>query len=265
MTRAGPTSSWLAALSLIALALLAGPPAWAARDEAALRACLKANASEDSLAQDIAITQTEAGGAIKRLSGRWYWRRGEPDQQAMLKLAAPPDLAGASYLFLRRDGREEFYLYLPSVRKVRKVVGATVAQSLFGSGLSAFDLKFLFSGLSGGKFSYVGVDKVGTRTGERWRYLPPADPNILYDRADLVIDDVWCLPLKAELYGGVPWKTLTVDPLSVTQVDGRWRAGRVMMQDLREGSRSEIRLGNEETGRSLSSALFDPGRFYRQK
>lgn len=238
--------------------------AQAARDEAGLRACLAANAPSGSLTQDIAITQTDAGGAIKRLSGRWYWRGGAPEQQAMLKLTAPPDLAGAAYLFLRKSGREEFYLYLPSVRKVRKVVGATVAQSLFGSGLSAFDLKFLFSGLSGGQLSYIGPEKIGTRSGERWRYVPPADPNILYDRADLVVDDLWCLPVQADLYGGVPWKTLTVDPVSITRVDGRWRPGRVLMQDLRDGSRSEIRLGIERTGESLPAALFDPSRFHRQ-
>lgn len=263
MMRTGSRAARLAALWCFGVAVLV-PQVQAARSEAVLRACLRANASESSLSQDIAITQTDAGGVVKRLSGTWYWRRAEPDQKAMLKLAAPPDLAGASYLFLRKNGQEAFYLYLPSVRKVRKVVGATVAQSLFGSGLSAFDLKFLFSGLSGGRFSYVGPDKVGTRSGERWRYLPPSDPNILYDRADLVIDDVWCLPLQAELFGGVPWKTLTVDPLSVSQVDGRWRAARVLMQDLREGSRSEIRLGTEQTGSALPSGLFDPGKFYRQ-
>ncbi|MDP3294258.1 MAG: outer membrane lipoprotein-sorting protein [Nevskia sp.] len=260
MSSTGPRGLRLAALCCVCLAW----PVQAARDEAALRACLAANASAASFAQDITITQTDANGAIKRLSGRWYWRRGTPDQQAMLKLAAPADLAGAAYLFLCKSGREAFYLYLPSLRKVRKVVGATVAQSLFGSGLSAFDLKFLFSGLSGGQFSYVGPDQVGGRSGERWRYVPPSDPDILYERADLVIDDLWCLPAKAELYGGVPWKTLTIDPASVSQVDGRWRAGRVLMQDLREGSRSEIRLGTEQTGQSLPAALFDPTRFYRQ-
>lgn len=263
MSRSGLRAArrWAA---LMLCGLLLPLAAQAARDEAALRACLQRNAAQGSFSQDIAIVQTDAAGGIKRLSGRWHWRRGEPNQQAMLKLAAPPDLAGASYLFLKKAGREEFYLYLPSVRKVRKVVGATVAQSLFGSGLSAFDLKFLFSGLTGGQFSHVGAERVGNRSGERWRYLPPSDPNILYDRVDLVIDDVWCLPLMAELYGGVPWKTLTVDPLTVTQVDGRWRAGRVLMQDLREGSRSEIRLGIEQSGRALPAALFDPERFHRQ-
>lgn len=263
MSLTAPRAAGLAALVLGA-ALLFGASAEAARDAQTLRACLQANATSGSLSQDIAINQTDAGGAVKRLSGRWYWRPGDPDRQAMLKLSAPAELAGAAYLFLNQGGKEAFYLYLPSVRKVRKVVGATAAQSLFGSGLSAFDLKFLFSGLKGGQLSYVGPDKVGGRSAERWRYVPPSDPNILYDRVDLVVDDLWCLPLQAELYGGVPWKALSVDTASVSQVGGRWRAGRVLMQDLREGSRSEIRLGTEQTGSPLPAALFDPGKFYRQ-
>ena len=242
---------------------VAHPPA-AARSEAELRACLRANLFDATVSQDIAITQTDSGGAVKRLNGRWYWQRSDAAQRGMLKLTAPADLNGAAYLFVNDSGRETFWLYLPSVGKVRKVVGATVAQSLFGSGLSAFDLKFLFSGLVGGQFSFVGPAKVGTRSGERWRYLPPVAPDILYDKVDLVIDDAWCLPIKADLFGGVPWKTMEVDPASVSKQDGRWRAGRVLLTDLRAGNRSEIRLGIEKTGGSLPSALFDPRKFHRQ-
>ncbi|WP_293374151.1 outer membrane lipoprotein-sorting protein [Nevskia sp.] len=246
------------------LGLAVAHPAAAARSEAELRACLRANLFDETVSQDIAITQTDAGGAVKRLNGRWYWQRSNAVQRSMLKLTAPAELNGAAYLFINETGRETFWLYLPSVGKVRKVVGATVAQSLFGSGLSAFDLKFLFSGLIGGQFSYAGQATVGKRSGERWRYLPPSAPDILYDKVDLVIDDVWCLPIKADLYGGVPWKTLEVDPMSVSKQDGRWRAARVLLTDLRAGNRSEIRLGVEKAGSALPKALFDPRKFHRQ-
>lgn len=252
----------MAAAGLL-LGLLLGHPASAARSEAELRACLRANLFDSTVSQDIAITQTDGSGAVKRLNGRWHWQRRDGSQRAMLKLTAPAELDGAAYLFVNENGRENFWLYLPSVGKVRKVVGATVAQSLFGSGLSAFDLKFLFSGLVGGQFSAAGAGKVGGRSGERWRYLPPQAPDILYDKVDLVIDDIWCLPIKADLYGGVPWKTMEVDPASVSKLGGRWRAGRVLLTDLRAGNRSEVRLGAEQTGAALPSSLFDPRKFYR--
>ncbi len=259
MTRQGLLArAWLAAL------VLAAAPASAARDEAALRACLRANLPSAAVSQDIVITQTDAGGAVKRLSGRWYWQRSDSRQRAMLKLSAPEDLNGAAYLFIRDGGKETFWLYLPSVGQVRKVVGATVAQSLFGSGLSAFDLKFLFSGLTGGQVRYLGSDGRGGRSGERWRYQPPSAPDILYDKVELVIDDLWCLPTHADLFGGVPWKTLEVDPASVSKRDGRWQAGRVLLTDLRASNRSEIRLGTELVVESFPESRFDPRKFYRQ-
>lgn len=252
------------AISGLLLGLAFAMPVRAARSETDLRACLRANLFASTISQDIAITQTETGGSVKRLAGRWHWQRDERVQRGMMKLRAPDELKGAAYLFVNEGGKESFWLYLPSIGKVRKVVGATVAQSLFGSGLSAFDLKFLFSGLTGGAFGYVGAEKVGARSAERWRYTPPIAQDILYDRVDLVIDDVWCLPLRADLYGGVPWKTMTVDPASVSKQDGRWRAGRFLLTDLRMGSHSEVRLGVEKTGDALPVALFDPRRYYRQ-
>lgn len=254
----------LAATALL-LALAVAWPARAARSEADLRACLRANLFTNTISQDIAITQTEADGAVKRLAGRWHWQRDERVQRGMMKLSAPDELKDAAYLFVNEGGRESFWLYLPTIGKVRKVVGATVAQSLFGSGLSAFDLKFLFSGLQGGAFGYVGPEKIGTRSGERWRYTPPIAQDILYDRVDLVIDDIWCLPVRADLYGGVPWKTMTVDPASVSKRDGRWQAGRFLLKDLRMGTQSEVRLGVEKSSAALPAALFDPRRYYRQR
>lgn len=245
-------------------AALAGPAA-AARDEASLRACLAANLPQRTLAQDIVMTQTDATGGRRRLVGSWYWQRGEQEHKAMLRLSAPADLAGGSYLFLSKGGKETFYVYLPAVRKVRQVTGATIAQSLFGSGLSAFDLKFLFSGLQGGRFSRIGTTMVGGRPAEQWRYLPPADPDILYDRLDLTIDTAWCLPLKADLYGGVPWKTLELDTASVKQVNGRWTPGRARLTDLRERTTTEIQLRTEKVDVPLSADLFRPNRFYRGK
>ncbi len=250
---------------LLSLAAAAAAPVLAARDEAALRACLRANVAADGVAQDIAIAQTDSTGATKRLNGRWYWQRRDEGQRAMLRLSAPPDLDGAAYLFVADAGKDSFWLYLPSVGKVRKVVGATVAQSLFGSGLSAFDLKFLFSGLSGGQFRYAGSGQRDGRSVERWQYRPASAPDVLYDRVDLVIDEVWCLPTHADLFGGVPWKTLDVDPATVSKQDGRWRVARVLLTDLRAGNRSEIRLGPENAVGSLPPELFDPRKFHRQR
>lgn len=250
-------------LARLAVLLLAS--AWLpaqARDEAGLRACLKANLAQPVLVQDLTVDQTDGSGSVQRLAGTWYWQRGEKSQRAVLKLSAPKDLAGAAYLMLRRNSDEDLYMYLPSIGKVRRVTGAAIAQSLFGSGLSAFDLKFLMGGLIGGSYTRLGATTYAGRSAELWRYLPPPDPQALYDRLDLTIDDQWCLPMKTDLFGGVPWKTLTLEPDSVRQVDGQWLASRATLEDLRAGTRAQITMRNERAT-SLPENLFRPDRFYR--
>lgn len=249
----------------LAVALLLGAAPAAARDEAALRACLARNLQADAIAQDIAILQRDADGTTRRLDGRWRWQRTADGQRAVLRLSRPQELAGAAYLFIRDRGGETFWMYLPAVGRVRKVVGATVAQSLFGSGLSAFDLKFLFGGLSDGHFERLGEARVGERLVEAWRFIPKPAPDILYDRVDLLIDAEWCLPIDAKLYGGVPWKHLRADLASVSREGPRWRVARYELEDLRSGSRSEIRLGPEDSRASVPADAFDPKQFHRQR
>lgn len=236
-----------------------------AADETELRACFAKSLPQRSLSESIVITQTAADGTRRRIAGDWYWRINGDGQNGMLRLTAPKDLAGAAYLFLGSGQRQDYYLYLPSVKKVRHVTGATTAQSLFESGISAFDLKFLFSGLRGGRLQPLGAVTEASRPATRWRYQPPADPDILYDRVDLTVDDDWCLPVRAELYGGVPWKTLTIEPNSVQRVEGRWLATVLNLKDLREGSTSRIELRDPVIDADLSPDLFNPSRYYRSR
>lgn len=239
--------------------------AQAPRDEAALRACFARNVPQLSLSEDILLTKTTPDGNVRRLAGSWYWQARKDGQNGMLRLTLPKDLAGAAYLFLGAGKRQDYYLYLPTVKKVKHVTGATTAQSLFDTGLSAFDLKFLFSGLRGGRLVYLGKARGAARPSTLWRYEPPEDPDILYDRVDLTVDDAWCLATRVDLYGGVPWKILTVDATSVQKIQGRWLASVATLNDLRTRSTTRIELYKPKIDQALSPDLFHPKRFYLQR
>lgn len=246
------------------LALLACAAA-DARSEAELRACMATNLPQHTLVQDLRLTRHSAAPGIAPMVLRWYWRRrsGNAGFDAVMRLSSPPDLAGAAYLFIDAPRADGIYVYLPTLGKVRRVNGATAAASLFGSGVSAFDLKLLTSGLRGGQLQRLGTTVSEGRAAERWRYLPPDDPDILYDRIDLVIDDAWCLPLDTRLYGGVPWKVLTVDRATVRQTEGRWQAQRATLTDLRDGSCTLIEIRDQQLDGAIPDAVFSPHQFYR--
>lgn len=250
--------------SALLLAAATGAAGAGPRDEAALRACLKANAPQHTMEQDVTLTRTDPGGGTQKLVASWFWRRRDegPTFDATLRLTAPPDLAGSSYLFNSEDGKAQIRLYLPSLRQVRRVSGAGVAQSLFGTGLSAFDIKFLTDGLRGGQLTRIGTTAIAGREAETWRYIPPSDPEILYDRIDVSIDAQSCLPLSASMFGGVPWKTLTVAPADIAPSGSRWIVRRATLQDLRDGSRTVIQVDRQQFDEAISDRVFSARTFY---
>src|SRR3546814_18541356 len=66
-----------------------------------------------------------------------------------MRISAPGDLAGASYLLRERDNGDEMYVYIPALSKVRRVSGAAVDGSLWGTDLSFADVKQLGNAFGG--------------------------------------------------------------------------------------------------------------------
>lgn len=254
-------------LAGICIALLASTLAYSprveARTEQALRACMARNLPQTSFRQDLRLDVRGRDGTRRQMTGTFFWQKAPGGQNGMLRLSLPKDLAGYAYLFREKKGEHEFHVYMPALKKVRELDGASAEQALFDSGLSAFDLALLLRGLSGGGWKYLSSDSSSGRAAESWRFTPPNDPNILYDRIDFLIDTVWCLPLEAKLFGGVPWKTLSLDRKAVIQRDGRWLARRVHVKDLREGTQTTLELFNEQFDPQLSPKLFAVKSFYK--
>lgn len=254
---------WWWLVRVLALALLP-ISAGLARDEAALRACIQAHLPQQSLALRMHLQQTGPEG-LNELRGDWIWRRDSKTQSGVLRLTAPAHLAGTAYLFLMRgDAPAELFMYVPATGKARRVNGATVSQSLFGSGLSAFDLKLLLGGLRGGQMTpLAGAARENGRAVEHWRYLPLTDPDMLYDRIDLTVDASSCLPLRAAMFGGVPWKIFTLDAERVREQNGRWIVERATLRDLRQDTTTQITLSQQRIDEPIPAERFRPDRFYR--
>ena len=61
--------------------------------------------------------------------------------QAIGRFVQPPDLRDTALLMLEGDEREDFFLYLPALLRVRRVTGAQRSDSFMGTDLSYEDLR----------------------------------------------------------------------------------------------------------------------------
>jgi hypothetical protein len=244
------------AVAVLPAVLLAGVPALAATPDAATVAKRMKAALEPSRPSvrrlDISIS-AEGGDTTRYTAGQA--RKIRPDGSWILTvLLAPDGTRGIATMMQERPHEEDvLWLYLPAVRRVRKIVPAGRYEAFVHSDFTYADLGF--------------VDARAT-----YRLLPPAkrDGATLYilqetprDRwqyariVDHVAPDTW-LPVRREFYdpSNTLWKIEELD--DVTTIDGVPTATRIRMQDVQQGGSSEIAITGVRYDVDVPDALFDP-------
>ncbi|MGH7295145.1 MAG: outer membrane lipoprotein-sorting protein, partial [Polyangiaceae bacterium] len=153
-----------------------------------------------------------------------------------------------------KDGDDQ-WLYLPELRKTKRIAGSSRALSFAGTDFSNFDMrtedlarhdyKRLDDGTAGGRACYVVEatpknDDVKEETG--------------YSRRTISIDKERWTVLQCVYYDkdGKLLKTLTTE--GETQVDGLWRPVRVTMANVQEGTKTVVL---HDRGREINKGIDD--------
>lgn len=74
-------------------------------------------------------------------------KKTEGEEKMLIKFVAPADVKGTAFLTIRKGGKEEMKLYLPALKRVRRIAGSQKQGSFMGSDFSYDDI----SNLSGMK------------------------------------------------------------------------------------------------------------------
>ncbi len=140
------------------------------------------------------------------------WTKREGDVEKMLiKFLAPPDVRGTAFLAIQKGDREEMKLYLPALKKVRRIAGGQRRGSFMGS-----------------DFSYDDISQLGNLRSEDYsskllreeedRYVVEAKPKpevrSNYERLVLWVKKPYFDVVKIEFYQkGALYKVMTLDEI----------------------------------------------------
>lgn len=236
-------------------------------------ACMQANVPAALRVQEVEFATTDGKGVTSALKGRLYAEReqdasGVRRVRAMLKLSAPQNLAGAAYLIREKDGdtRDGMYVYLPSVKRVRRVTGSFADGGLMGTSFSYADFKLLQNTFGDAQVTLEGTGESIEKRTTHLLSVRPADPaETSYSHVRIWVDDRTCVPLKAEFHeNGVVRKTL-VTPARALQPSGQqWYPSVVEMTDRKDGTHTVLRVQGVAPQEKLSGAYFDPATFYQR-
>ena len=200
-------------------------------------------------------TLTDKRGAKSDLAFIAKSRRYEPLlSKSIVRFSAPPDLAGAAFLQVqRRDGDDDRYLFLPDLKRSRRISGNVRGNSFMGTDFSFADLDR--HDLRDSESRLVGDEAVG-----KWPcYLVDVLPkrgDAQYSRFAMWIRKDNYLPLRMKMFDKAGVLSKTLEALEVKRVSGRWFISRSRMQDNQHDHTTELVLDDIDTVTEVSDDEF---------
>lgn len=227
-------------------------------------ACMRANIPPTVRIQLIEVTAWDRGGGERMLKGRLFGTREKERVRVMMRIESPADLAGASYLVREGEKSDEMYLYLPAVKKTRRITGASLDGQLWGTDLSYNDVKQIQNAFTGANVVRdPGAAQYEGRAVHVLSFEPRKEDGSRYKVIRTQVDQQTCVALKVEfLDGGGVRKTLSVKPADLKQSGPHWYASDAMIQDVKNGTRTRVRVTGVTSGDKLANRYFHPQTFY---
>lgn len=264
--RRAPVQSLPASAAILAL-LLVAPAAAAPGTLEEIEACMDANRPQDSSVQVVSIRKHDRIGAVTGMRAKIYWKRSEEGRsRVLMRFSDPPDLRDAALLMLQEADRDDMWMYLPELQRVRRVTGRMMSGSMFGTDFSYEE----FQRLQG-----LGEESVVTRRLDdaeldgrlAWvletvpREGVPAQERPSHERVVAWIDRELCVPLQVEFFRRAepdeePRKRMVVDPGRVERSGDRNVPRHLEIHDLRDGTRTELEVESIELDADVRDSMF---------
>ncbi|MGH8530802.1 MAG: outer membrane lipoprotein-sorting protein [Nevskiales bacterium] len=231
-----------------------------------IRECTRANFPVETSMQTLELAAYDRSGGKRVLKSKLFWKR-MPNgfSRAMMQVSAPVDLSGSSYLVIERADIDDMYIYLPNVRKARRIVGQTGGKPLWNTDFSYEDIKQMQGVTKSGTVKRLPDVDAASRKAYVLEITPDSVAQSSYETIVAQIDQTTCTPLQIEFYesGRVLRKRLTGDPASLLQQDGRWLLRKLEMHDLRDDTRTTVQIDKIEYNEKLADTVFNPLRFFQ--
>jgi hypothetical protein len=211
----------------------------------------------DSVADARMILRDRQGNAsVRRMELRSLEAGpGTDGGRTLLFFRSPPDVDGTALLTHSHATRDDDqWLYLPEIKRVKRISGSGKSGSFMGSEFSYEDLasqevdKF--------KHKLLGEEDLGGR--KTWKIeRTPVDPRSGYSKQTLWIDQQYMQGVKIDFYDrkGELLKTLTLEGMKPY---GKWfRADKLVMVNRQTKKESHLTFANRKLGTELKAKDFE--------
>lgn len=250
-------------MATLPLALMAAEPANMTIDQ--ISACMRANIVERGSLRDFGITAVDREGKSTALKVKAFWKptKNKADERMTLQVIEPETFAGTSYLIVGDAEEQKISMYLPALKRVQTVSGGEATMTLWGTDFTIADVKQVQGVLIDGNTQRQADAQVSGRAAYVLDTTTSEDETG-YTHVKSYVDQESCTLLKSELFtsDGDPAKTLEADLSTLLEVEPYWVMLGYTMTDLRNGTHTDLKLGDVFLLENLPESLFTTEGFH---
>jgi outer membrane lipoprotein-sorting protein len=233
-------------------------------DDPVVQACIDKTAGSRSVTQHITLRSFDDSGLIEESIADIYLQRSaESKSRAVIRLSGPPSRKGLAVLMLESDKLDPtMYLYVPDLRRTRKVTGKQLAASMMGTDFSYEEFSHFQRSAAESETKRIEdrtLDGVATYVLET---TPAGGADSPYRRILTYIDQQRCVPLKTEFLSPDDSiaKELVATPDSISAVGELHIPHQVIMYDRVKNTRTELGIEDLVLDAEINDTIFSPKR-----
>lgn len=217
--------------------------------------------------QSVELVAEDRVGNTRTLEARLHWKQFESGSRVRILVDSPEDVRGSAYLVIEGSPRDEMFVYLPALRKVRRITTVMMSNQLWGTDFSYEDIKQIEGILIQGEVVRRADDTIDGRAAYLLSLSPAPEEKSSYERIDFTIDQQTCVVLITEFVetGGRLRKRLLSDPAKIASENGRHTPREFEMRDLRDETRSWLRVVKAEYDIDVADRTFNPALLGRSR
>lgn len=255
----------LTTFAVVASALAWLPPADAAQPDELVQ-IMEKNAVVFKVADSVSeatFTLVNKAGAerVRKTFSTTKLQANGTDNMRMTRFMSPPDVKGTVSLLIEQGAKDDdMWIYLPALKKVRRLVASNKKDSFVGTDFSNADV--IGYKVSEWNYKFVREEAVDGEPCMIIEATPKTDAvksNTGYSmRTDWIRKDNF-MTVKSELIdeAGQPLKTLAfADIRLVDPPRNKWQAMRLEAYNLQTGHRTVIRLENFKANQQVEDSFF---------
>lgn len=252
--------SWIAAAALVPLGMLAWQTAGAEEEmdgRAIVNKVDKSNRAKDEKDFEDMVLVDEKGQRRSRTLITYFQTGQGDDDKTLVRFETPQNLRGTGLLAIETGPDDDMWLYLPDLRKSKKIAGGTKSEPFVGTDFSNYDMRT--EDLSGHEYKKIGEKEVNGRPCILVEATPKNEAmaeSTGYSKRIFSTDKERWVYVKMEFWDrqGKELKTTTIEDWK--QYDGMWRGDKVTVENHQKKSKTIVTFPKREMNKGLGDDSF---------